>query len=261
MPRIELVGVPFYDGTYPYHWTYDNLPIQALVDRENLLNDAIDLAWTQLRDAAGDAGSIAIRLDQSINPDGSLRTSAVDEALHAIGAHTDGEYNGVDYVRMKLEERSKLELVASEATNMRLEFDTPSVTHVFDAGPVVYEGSESLVWRLGDNNRVQAHLSIPVDEYRRKWYDVEPSHADGFDPDYTNYKTTSLATPFTDGSLRVYVNGSRLSESASVYVPGPTPSSNWQLLGFTADPENGTFALSAAITADDVIRIDFDQPV
>jgi hypothetical protein len=261
MPRLDLISVPFYDPSYPYHWTYDNLPIQSLIERDVVLNSAIDLASQELRVAAGSAGSISTRIAQSLTDSGNLRTEAVDESLHNIGAHADGTYLSVDYVRMMLTERSKLQFVADDATNMRLEFDTPSVTHIFDEGPVVYEPSDTVTWQLQDNNRVQAQLTIPIEDFGVRWYDVTPAHQDAFDPDYQSFKTTSLATPFVDGSLRIYVNGSRLSESAGVYVPGPTPIEVWQILSYVADSEDGTFVLSAALTPADVIRIDFDQPV
>jgi hypothetical protein len=61
-----------------------------------------------------------------------------------------------------------------------------------------------------------------------------------------------------EGSLRVYINGSRLTENSEIYVSGYTPSSDNISISFTSDYENGTFFLTNAITDDDIIRIDFD---
>jgi hypothetical protein len=80
-------------------------------------------------------------------------------------------------------------------------------------------------------------------------------------PDYTNYKSTSMATPYVDGTLRVYINGFRISETASVLIYNATngPSGTWLATSFTSDASNGTFALNRAIDPADSIVIDFDR--
>jgi hypothetical protein len=258
MPEIDLIQVPLYSPLFPYFWTYDNLPLQAIIERENLINDAVDINSDILRQAAGTQGTLATRLNRSIDQDGNLIPTAIDYALHNIGAHTDGPYLGTEYVRMELTERNKLEFIAREATNMRLEFETISVTNIFDEGPVIFENSESVTWELLDFNRVQAHITVPFTAIFQPNYDITPAYQNPFSPDYQSYQTTSLPTLFIDGSLRLFVNGVRLTETAVVPVPRVDPSLPLLLLSYSSDSSTGLFVLTSAIAASDVIRIDFD---
>jgi hypothetical protein len=77
-------------------------------------------------------------------------------------------------------------------------------------------------------------------------------------PDFINYKVTSTSTPYIDGSLRIFVNGVRLTETEELFVPGALPESDLILITFTPSPAEGTFALSTNLFPDDQIRIDFD---
>ena len=63
---------------------------------------------------------------------------------------------------------------------------------------------------------------------------------------------------YVENSLRVYINGVRLNEDDLVYVPSAAASPTFTQLKFTENFSAGTFALSSAITAADVIKIDFD---
>jgi hypothetical protein len=78
------------------------------------------------------------------------------------------------------------------------------------------------------------------------------------DPDFINYKVNSSSTPFISGSLKVYVNGLRLTASASIYIPGHLVNDPWTLLTYTEDSSNGIFQLSTALSEEDIIRIDYD---
>jgi hypothetical protein len=98
-------------------------------------------------------------------------------------------------------------------------------------------------------------LAFPVDSAHKHFYDVGPINPTG---DFKNYKVSSTSTVFMSGSLRVYINGSRLGETESIYVPGRLPTDDFTLNKFTAIPSAGTFVLDNAITTDDVIRVDFD---
>src|SRR6185437_2974379 len=124
MPQIELVPVPLYQPNQPYNSQIDNLPIQGLISQILLVNSQVDIDASILTDAQGTQGTLANRLAKSINPDGTLVTSAIDEAQHNIAQHTDGSVivNGVpvSYVRMLLDERAKLTNVASGATNLEI---------------------------------------------------------------------------------------------------------------------------------------------
>jgi len=120
MPDIDLIPIPSYQPLQPYYWTYDNMPLEAINQREQLINNAVDANTETLRASIGSTGSLNVRLDQSLLPNGDLRVAKINEALHNIGAHEDGSYDGVDYVRMTLSEREKLALVASEAKNITI---------------------------------------------------------------------------------------------------------------------------------------------
>lgn len=260
MPKIDLITPIKYNSLWPYNSYYDNIPIENISTRVDLVNIAVDQHEFILEASQGTAGSLANRLDQSIESDGDLRTDAIDEAEHAIGAHTDGEYDGIEYVRMLLEERDKLDLISDEATALTIQFPTVSSTVVFTDETVEFQDSETVTWTVTAPNIVTANLAFSETAAHEHHYDLTPVHSNLSTPDYTNYKSTSVATPYIDGSLRVYVNGIRLSESDEVYVfdADDGPSGTWTLTSYTSDYANGTFALNRALSSSDIIRIDFD---
>lgn len=251
MPRIELVEVPLYNPDDPYHFHVDNLPLQSLIKRLDLVNFAVDNANNVLRDAQGTQGTLSNRLNQSIDSDGNLKESAVDETLHNIGSHTDGSYLGVDYVRMTLDERTKLTGIQDEATSLYLKVQNGLSEVTFDAGELKLQNSSTLTWEVTSPNIVQGHLAFDPAAAHQHSYDITPSTSD-----YTNFVTPYA---FIEDSLRVYINGIRISQSEEVYVPGALMSSPWTLISFTVDDSgDGTFHLSTAISSDDIIRVDFD---
>jgi hypothetical protein len=257
MPRIELITVPLYNPTDPYHFEFDNIPLKNILRRQNLINLSLDNVIEQIRDAIGTQGSIANRLNQSINANGSLKKAAVDEALHSIEEHEDT----VDYVRMLRSESDKLALVADEATNTSLEIqlDENGVDVVtLDNGPARLVPSNTVTWSVESPNKISANLTFPVEAAHRHYYDQEPVPVDLNEPDYINYKVNTAGTPFVEGTLRVYINGVRLSATTSIYVPGALVNDPWTLMTYTSDFENGLFSLSTAVSEDDVVRIDYD---
>lgn len=255
MPRIELIPEVYYQPNDPIHWEYDNLPLKNIIRRQNLINLSLDDVLEQMRDAIGTQGSVANRLNQSINADGSLKTAAIDEALHSIEEHTDG----TTYVRMTKEQSDKLDLIADEATDVVLQVNSDGSNLItFDSGTVILEISDSVTPSVTAPNRVKFNLAFPVAAAHQHYYGLTPVHADLITPDYTNYKVNAGASAFVEGSLRVFVNGVRIFETDDVYVPGALVDDPWTLMSFTPDHDNGLFALSAAITSDDIIRIDFD---
>lgn len=255
MPRIELIDPIYFSPNDPYHWEIDNLPLKNIIQRQNLINLALDNALEQMRDAIGTQGSFANRLNQSINADGSLKTSAIDDALHSIEEHEDTD----DFVRMTKLQSDKLDLVANEATNLEVHVSTDGSAFLsFDEGVLNIEPSDTVTPRIEAPNKLKFDLAFPVAAAHRHFYGQTPVHAVAIDPDYMNYKVTSVATPYVDGSLRIYINGVRIFEDDDVYVPGNLVDDPWTLLSFTSDAENGTFALSAAISDDDIIKTDFD---
>ena len=153
MPDISLIPEVKYEPLQPYHWSYDNLPLNNILQRINLINITVDRHTDILHGSLGTAGTLSNRLNQSLEQDGSLRTVAVDESLHNIGMHTDGVVtltpsqiiaidpldvyslpSVVPFVRMLGAERDKLLLVSDEATSLRLQIysEAISTTFLFD---------------------------------------------------------------------------------------------------------------------------------
>lgn len=254
MPRIELIDVPLYNPTDPYHFEIDNLPLRNIIQRQELINLSLDNVLDQLRDAIGTQGSVANRLNQSLNPNGSLKTSAIDAANHSIEAHADTD----TYVRMQKAESDKLTLISDEATDLTLEVENGLSFVSFSSGEVSFQDSDTVSWSVTSPNIVTANMAFPTSAAHNHYYGLAPVHEVLMDPDYRNYKVNAPATPYIDGSLRVYINGVRINENSEIYVPGPLVDDPWMLLTYTSDYANGRFVLSTAITEDDNIIIDFD---
>lgn len=260
MPRIENTPVHLFGPEDPYHWAFDNLPLKNLMRRQNLINMALDDLIEINRNAIGTQGSVANRLNQSLDEDGTLKAEAVDETLHSIESHTDSD----TYVRMLKAESDKLALIADEATNLMVEVPVgDDTTYVFEEGIIKFEDSSSVTWDLTDSNKLKAHLAFPAESAHRHFYDqvpvlVEEEIVIGGDNYDAYFKVNSEATPFIDGSLRIYINGVRLTANNSVYVPGYLVTDAWTLMTFASDAENGIFALSAAIAESDIVTIDYD---
>lgn len=252
MPRIDNILPVTYDAEWAYDSYYDNLPLGNMLARISLVNTAVDQNEEILRSAMGTAGTLANRLDQSLDDDGDLISAAVDDALHNIGAHADGEWEGVEYVRMTQAESDKLQLIADEATAFTLtvgDVDLDSTCSLID--------SSSIVWTLVSGNQIRGDFSFPTETAHIHYYNITPVQAE--EPaDYINYFVSISPQEYMEGSLRVFVNGIRISDTG-VYVYGEDgPTGTWTLLSVTEDYENGGFTLSRAITSSDVIVIDFD---
>lgn len=277
--RIENIDVPLYSPDDPYHWVYDNLPLQNMVLREQLIAAALNDLTDQLTNVAGTQGTLANRLNQSIASDGSLLTAAVDDTSHSMEFHTDDffgteiEYAAWEqnreapFVRMMKSEADKLNGIAESATNFQLSVETPTTTVSFPADnqqavTVEFVPSQTVTWEVDAPNKVKANFGFPVETAHIHNYDQVPVPVNQMNPDYLNYQVNSAeletARAFISGSLRVYVNGMRLSAHHSVYVPGALVSDPWTLLSYTANAIAGTFSLSSAITEEDVITIDYD---
>jgi|688.fasta_scaffold07368_13 hypothetical protein len=255
MPRIELIPEVLYGPLDPIHWEVDNLPLKAILRRQNLINLALDNVIEQMRDAIGTQGSIANRLNQSLNPNGSLKSDAIDESEHSIESHTDTDF----YVRMTREESEKLSTIAEEATNIKFQIYTDEANFFdFEEGILSIQPSSTVTASFESPNILKFNMAFPTEAAHQHHYGLEPIHANLVTPDYINYTTTSTATPFIENSLRVFINGMRIYSDIEVYVPGALVDDAWTLLSFTADAENGSFELSSALASEDVIRIDFD---
>jgi hypothetical protein len=294
MPQIELVEVRLFEPTDPYNHQVDNIPLQGLIDRILLVNSQVDYDAMVLQVAQGTAGNLANRLAQALNDDGSLKSSAIDAAQHNIAEHTDGSVtvNGIpiSYVRMLNEERAKLSGIASGANRLDLHvyLNTvapstlpPSQISVISISEVEYlEGeiklkpSDSVYWEVDTAGALTAHTTFPATVRHIHYYDFVPVHQNLITPDYKNYAVTSTNTPYREGSLRVYLNGIRLTKASNI-TAGRAPRGNYVPTDFSGSPTwltytysedtpyggvvaSGKFSLSSAITSSDVITVDFD---
>jgi hypothetical protein len=102
-------------------------------------------------------------------------------------------------------------------------------------------------------NTLKFDLAFPVEAAHQHFYGITP-----VTEDLLNFTVSYYALPYVDGSLRVYVNGVRIFSDADVYVPGAMVDDAWTLLSFNPDPDHGTFSLSASISEEDIIKVDFD---
>lgn len=272
MPRIELIPQNLYNAMDPYHWDYDNKPIESLNTRISLVNSAVDENTNILISAIGSAGTLDARLSVSLQDSGALKTTAVDTADHNIAYHTDGSREGDDtvYVRMTDTEREKLEEVSEGATALMIQFQTVSTTILLDDDRVEIADSSSIQWTVDEPDpehpetsaKLTARTVFSADAAHDHYYNLTPVHANVGSPDYQNYKTTSVSTAFIEDSLRICINGISINEDEAVYVPDSTgPDGTWTLTTFTAAYAAGTFLLNRAITTNDVIKIEFNVSV
>ena len=268
MPNLSTLPIPLFQPTDAYHFDYDNIPLNVVVRRENLINLAVDNLVAQTANAAGTQGSFNNRLNQSINADGSLISTAIDAALHLLSQHTDDPFGTEEqydawlasrtgpFVRMEKAESDKLANIANDATDIVIQVINDDNTVIaFDSGIVKFIPSSTVNWRITAPNQISADLGFPIASAHQHFYDQDPLH----DPDTdTLYYINSEHTAYIEGSLRVYINGLRLSSSAAIYVPGALVNDPWTLLTFAPDPETGSFSLSTTIAEEDIIRIDYD---
>ena len=267
MPELNTIIPVEYRTFDPYHVDYDNLPLRNIVNRQTLINYAVDINSEILRDSTGTQLTLADRLDISLEPDGKVKSSAVDTSLHNIAYHEDGTDGTTEYVRMEQAERDKLDLISDEATALRIRFPTASVASViqeFADETIEIENSTSISWEVYGTT-VQAITNFPIQTWAHQhYYGLEPVHDDLVTPDYMTYRTTTGAVPrqFVAGTLRVFISGVRIFSDADVYVPRPDNSAS-DLIRFTPATDRRGFTLSRAISdvacTPYVCRIDFDE--
>lgn len=244
MPNLDSVPITKYQPLHPYHHFFDNLPIEDIETQIFVVNSQVDNNQNQIENSIGSTGSLAGRLNKSLEDSGALKATAIDDALHSIGEHLDAG----GFVRMTDAEQAKLSLVDSSATNLSIELDTISTTLVWPDVSTTFRlaDSDTIEWRI-DSGQVFADTTFAKSLITIPSYDITPISTGG-----VNYKTTSVSTAYKAGTLRVYINGLRLTET------GPT------IGGFyyaETTPASGTFALNKVVDGSDILRIDFDQPI
>ena len=260
MPDIQIIPEVLYQADQPYHVHYDNLPLKNILTRIGLVNIQVDINTDILRGASGSAGSLNARLDKSLDEAGDIKADAVNLANHSIASHADGD----GFVRMTDEERAKLDGIQSEANKLEIEIEDYdsnflTVPPAGSNGILRFRKSSTIFMEFQSPDTVRLHSVFPPDAAHRHSYDLIPAYDVPSGPSYKNYRTTAVNTPFVEGSLRVYVNGARITNvpvkvlsysASSVTVPNSGgivvfPSSAWVGTYIESeDPEGGTFGLS-----------------
>lgn len=275
MPDLSSIPIPRYNASDPYYYTYDNKPLDALNQIINLINSQVDINTQTILNAGG-SFTLPQRLNISLYDNGSLKTAAVDNALHNIGYHADGSYtvdstqlttwntnlnlsttlsNPVPFVRMLKAERDKLATIDEDATNLTVSVfnDTTQANVAINSGVLQLDPSSTIIWKV-TGGTVTAEVTTSLSNSHQHYDNTVPVSA-SLTPDYRTYLVNGPA--FMAGSLKVYINGMRIFPAPnSVYVPSSDPSLPWSLNSFA---ENGTtgFILTNAITQDDIIMVDF----
>lgn len=170
MANIDLIPEIFYESFHPYHYLFDNMPLRNILTRISMVNDTASIDHLSIANAVGTAGSLSLRLDQSLEDDGTLKVSAIDTAMHGIEFHTDetdqSAFIEVDdtFVRMTERERARLDFMQDEANLLNITFETasPSNTPVdFTNGTVIFADSVSTAWRW-ETGKMYLDLGFPV---------------------------------------------------------------------------------------------------
>jgi len=244
MPNINKVPVPEYRSLDPYHFFVDNLPITGLSTQMFLVNAQVDNNANDLRQSIGNAGTLGNRLNKSLEDDGSIKTIAIDNALHSIKEHIDAG----GFVRMTDDERDKLSLIADEATKLTIDVTTISGSAVWPgiSETLVIKPSSTISWRTDMTGALLADTTVGLSVHHIHHYDIIPVTSDSI-----NFVTTAGATPYNAGSLRVYVNGLHLTSGVAIEGYYYTET----------DPAAGEFTLNTALGGGDLLRIDFNQPI
>lgn len=285
MPNLDNLGVPRYEAGHPYHYIFDNLPLDVLEQRDVLINDQVDAHGVILEESAGNMGTLTNRLFQFVDDDGALKVTAVDEIDHSIAAHTDAD----GYVRMTDAERAKLEGIDSAANNIYFTFDAlneadEAVSVTVDSGEITFSPSSDVQWRIASGPIITAEI-INYPRAHIHFYEIVPVLDDLNDRKYNvsfgglldeSDPLDGTLSQFREESLAVYVNGIRLNRTTGVLHPSvnlvtlsPTDddysipaetfiAKDWVLNKFTVEPTLDSFVLDEALSAGDVIFIDFE---
>jgi hypothetical protein len=261
MPNINSILPVLYDGNQPYHVEFDNLPLKNILLRIDLVNSQVDINTDIIRSSAGNCGTLSNRLSVSIDDDGKIKTASVDQSVHSIGAHNDGVYNGIEYVRMTKSERDKLSLVQSEANKLNIEVEDTISFDVADYvlienGLVKLESSDTIAFQFVAPSTIKAHSLYSLETAHVHVYGLELG-PNSDDEECEKYKTP---VPYKPGSLRVYINGFRLSSEPQKILIGEDPSvgSSWQSLYIrNQNPSTGDFEINSCINTN--LLVDFDR--
>lgn len=251
MPNLDIIPVPTITPLTPYNHIADQMPIDALKERIDIVNNEVDNNSQILRESIGSSGTLSARLAKSIKDDGTIKTIAIDNCLHSIAKHIDGD----GFVRMRLDERNKLSFISPNANKLVINVQGVSQVINFDSGEFKLRNSDTVNWRV-DNGNVYADSAFPANVRHTHYYGIIPTHINISSPNYKNYKTTTNNQSYRSNSLRIYVNGIRLNKQVNTTIIRSNSTVN--LTYSESDNLNGLFELSQSILSSDVIIIDFD---
>lgn len=293
MPNLNNLGVPRYESGHPYHYTFDNAPLEVLEQRDVLINDQVDAQGLILQDSAGNMGTLTNRLFQFVDEDGNLKTTAMDDAEHSIAAHTDGD----GFVRMTDAERAKLTTIDSNANEVTFTFEgldetDTEVSVTVDSGEITFASSSDVQLRIASGPIISAEI-LNYPRAHIHFYEIVPT-IDTLDDRRYNINfgdlleesdplDGTLQNKFKPESVAVYVNGIRLNQTTAIFHPSVnsvtlTPTDDdysipaetvivkdWILNKFTVletedEFEQPAFAvvLDQALNTGDVIFLDFE---
>jgi len=254
MPNIQSISQVQYHPNHPYHFHYDNLPLKNIIIRQVMINSAVDTVSGVVNEAKGTRSDLDTRLNETLNPDGTFKSSAVPS--HSIDLVEDS----VSYVRMTPAERIKLDNISSDATALNIVFpnDPPDPNFVFDDHSVMFGNTSTVHWEVDTTDPmlpvVKAHISVPTAKVHH--YNVSPNTSDyeSFTIDYP---------PMIADSLRVYINGIRIFVGVDVKIPRPDMS-EWDDIHISSVDTEG-FVLSDSLenyftpASEYVVRVDYNR--
>ena len=281
MANLNNNAIPKYQPDQPYHYTYDNIPLDTINTRELILGTQLDVLAGQILGAAGSSSTLTARLNQSLEQNGYLKTSAIDSALHSIAYHTDGVINvdaavltdlqtifptisnPVSYVKMLEYERDKLSLIADQANNIFVSVQTPSGVVTLSSGIAAFKNSSTINWTVETGQIVKAEVVTALSNPHQHYDNVIPQHADLNPSSPTYYKNylTGSPTAFRANSLKVFINGTRIFPNSLVYFPSYSATPLYTQNKFTENLNGLGFSLLNAITGADIMVIDYEIPL
>ena len=250
MSDISNFPIPYFTAGTPYAYDADNVPLVTIQVRENLIANNVTLNNSILKDSGGNTGSVDNRISTSLDDAGYIKVDSVNQAVHNVGAHTDGSFtvspteltaiqvnyptvtNPVPFVKTLRAEHEKLQLISENATDVSARFITPSGIKTFSTGPITFKNSETVTWKISQTGQsIYAEVASSLLDAHIHYRNIVPENLN-FPYDYKNYKIT-LPTPlafhgpfgvtftsvasFLDTTLIVYINGTRIFSGEKVY--------------------------------------------
>ena len=252
MPNISSIPVREYQPNWDYNYYYDNIPIGDIETQLSVINNQVDLNRNAISDSVGTAGSLAARLNVSLNDDGSLSATAVNNTNHNIADHS-ADPNNV-YVLMTYLEQAKLAGIPANANQLHIAMPSDAQIWPDNVGTTLQlQNSDTITWRYEDGTGSDPQ-GLYADDIVANWvangiwYNV-PITGSG-----TNFTTPSHVS-YISGTLRVYINGLRIGNNILYPVNGYYFTEGVATDGVVL---GGDFELNTSLSG--VMYIDFNRP-